>query len=158
MDLYARFGIEYKDENFYIEGKYVGWVADILCGNKAATKHLLRNAEFRKLIEPCVAELADAGFMIFTMMEYTVSRIEMTFVSPYNDYIVGAIVMSDQITSARIIVNENYWILPEFIEHHPKHMNVLACMERFRAEVIHNIRAVLPQPIAEEIAAEFIMI
>ncbi len=155
MQLYERLGIEHKDGNFYIGGECVG--SDCLDNNEHVTRWLLQNAEFKKLTARYIAELADIGFMTFNMVICYADTIELIYDSPYTDYYVGAVVVSDQSAAAKIYINGNDWELAEFEKHYPRYMDVLAHMKKYRAGVIQNIMALLPQPIAEEIAAEFIM-
>jgi len=156
MQLYERFGIRHNDEYFYIGSLCIG--GGCLYNNKHATKHLLQNAELRKLTPRYVAELADIGFMMFTMIICRADAIEIHYTSPYTDDITGAVVVSNHDVAARIYINGTDWSLVKFKTYHPKYMNILVHMKRSRAEIIKNIMALLPQPIAEEIDAEFILI
>ncbi len=128
MQLYERFGIEHKNGNFYIGGECVG--NDCLYNNEHMTRWLLQNAEFKKLTARYIAELADIGFMTFNMVICYADTIELIYDSPYTDYYVGAVVVSDQSAAAKIYINGNDWKLAEFEKHYPRYMDVLEHMKK----------------------------
>jgi len=152
MSIYEHAGIVRWDELWRPgdEPAYVSWWM---------TKIVTRDPKFIKLISRAVYELNQLGFGLNMDIACEERYILVSLDSFYVDeYYASACISSDGYELTFYDHNDEAQTRDEFVAHHKYYMSMVAYMNKQRSLILREIAYLLPLPIAEEIAAEFVLI
>jgi hypothetical protein len=151
-EIYASIGLEKRPRGWYFNGEPCQFDYDAHSPYAAA---ILARPEYRELVAEPTRKLAAFGFEIFWKLTCTQSAITAWYKSPITK-VIGQVTICDRYVNC--IVSACWWLkycdLVEKMANDKDHMSKLRAVQAARARTIAAIAALLPQPIAEEIALD----
>ncbi len=171
MQFYRRFGltqitlVEYERYEWRLNGEHFFETSFINPPQLADYMH--GRPELSKIIAPAADQLAEIGFIKDTHEHFADDIIIIGYSTPHSDYSAGIVIVSssDSARDAAIRLEDAVVLirvycpngigLDEFKNTHAEYITKMQELNRQRQEYIAVVTALLPQPIAEEIAAEF---
>ncbi len=150
-EIYASIGLEKRPRGWHFNGEPCQFDYDAHSPYAAA---ILARPEYRELIAAPTRELAALGFEIFWKLTCSPTAITIWYTSTFTNTI-GYVSICDRYVCC--LVQNNHWLkwcdrAANMRQKHPLHMKALKKAQAARARTIAVISALLPQPIAEEIA------
>ncbi len=149
--IYAQAGIEIANGVLMFEGAPFRYFTPVKVRSNILNMPIVRNAT-----APSVAKIAALGFEIVESVECGMDEI----IIDYTSHFIGGRTASISIADDGVCVTINSGMIlsynwDEFVARNPKHIRTARIIQELRSIHTAAIFAALPQPIAEEIAAEF---